>query len=220
MTVATAEPGTFTGSPLPGDSSTVYRRTSPVPIPVRDTLANKELAKVLVLGLLPSRATRSSLPSSPPAVACGGFPFLPKERLLSREEKSAAADAFTRVLESCEFTSGSRRHRLRACCRRLPGPARASLTGAGTVVIALRAGGPDQAIMPANSFAATENAASRCRARARGRDPAPNEPGGSRPLRPRGRPSRPSVVADMAGLRALSRTAGCGSSRTPARHSG
>ncbi|MEU3934780.1 DegT/DnrJ/EryC1/StrS family aminotransferase [Streptomyces sp. NPDC029044] len=176
MTVFAAEPGTITGSPLPGDSSSLHRvaqdlaRGVRTARPVRETLANRELAKVLSswdsspAPVHPDALVAPLFPEPPPAA---GVPFLPKERLLSPEEKSAAADAFARVLETCEFTSGPAVTAFEDAVADYLALSCAVATGSGTdaLIIALRAvgvGPGDEVIMPANSFAATENAVFAC----------------------------------------------------------
>ncbi|MFF5984295.1 DegT/DnrJ/EryC1/StrS family aminotransferase [Streptomyces olindensis] len=174
MTVSTADPTTTTGSALLSDSGSLHRVVEDLAGGVRtthpgpDALADQELASAL--------SSWNSAPGDPDLFVASLFPepaqvshvpFLPKERLLSPREKSAAAEAFARVLESCEFTSGSAVTAFEDAVADLSGMNCAVATGSGTdaLVIALRAVGVepgDEVILPANSFAATENAVFAC----------------------------------------------------------
>ncbi|MFB7933189.1 DegT/DnrJ/EryC1/StrS family aminotransferase [Streptomyces sp. NPDC056039] len=173
-TVSTAEPGTLPGSLLLGDSRGLHRvaedlaRGTRVARSLRDTLANRELAQALSSWNSapehPDAFVAALFPEPPPA---SNVPFLPKERLLSPREKSAAADAFAQVLESCEFTSGPAVTAFEDALADYAGLSCAVATGSGTdaLAIALRAVGVepgDEVILPANSFAATENAVFAC----------------------------------------------------------
>ncbi|MEU0725343.1 DegT/DnrJ/EryC1/StrS family aminotransferase [Streptomyces sp. NPDC006140] len=179
MTVSTADPATTTGSTatgsaLLGDSRSLHRVVEDlaggvrITHPVREALANRELASTL--------SAWNSAPGDPDLFVASLFPepaqvshvpFLPKERLLSPREKSAAAEAFAQVLESCEFTSGPAVTAFEDAVADLAGMNCAVATGSGTdaLVLALRAVGVepgDEVILPANSFAATENAVFAC----------------------------------------------------------
>ncbi|WP_055573075.1 DegT/DnrJ/EryC1/StrS family aminotransferase [Streptomyces prasinopilosus] len=133
-------------------------------------LANRELARVLERGepaLAP--APRGSV-FAWDGPWTGEVRFLPRERLLSAPERAAALRAFTGVLDTGAFTSGPAVGAFEAALAEFLGVPHAVATSSGTdaLIIALRAvgvGHGDNVILPANSFAATENAVLACGAR-------------------------------------------------------
>ncbi|WP_198414146.1 DegT/DnrJ/EryC1/StrS family aminotransferase [Micromonospora phaseoli] len=89
--------------------------------------------------------------------------FLPKERLLSDDEKALAVAAFERAVRAGDMTSGPQIEQFEAALAGHLGLPEVIATSSGThaLVIALLAvgvGAGDEVIIPANSFAATENA--------------------------------------------------------------
>ncbi|AZM56028.1 3-oxo-glucose-6-phosphate--glutamate aminotransferase [Streptomyces sp. WAC 01529] len=161
------------GRTLTGDSASIHELAQgvldgvPLRFRVRETLANQELAKTLE-ALRHSESDTSVLRTLfPGSLDTTGVAFLPKDRLLSPEEKSAAATAFAGVLDSGDFTSGPAVDSFEGALSEFLGAAHTVATGSGTdaLIIALRAvgvGPGDQVILPANSFAATENAVFAC----------------------------------------------------------
>ncbi|MFJ6200074.1 DegT/DnrJ/EryC1/StrS family aminotransferase [Micromonospora sp. NPDC092111] len=89
--------------------------------------------------------------------------FLPKERLFSDDEKALAVAAFERAVRAGDMTSGPQIEQFEAALAGQLGLPEVIATSSGTnaLVIALLAvgvGAGDEVIIPANSFAATENA--------------------------------------------------------------
>lgn len=106
-------------------------------------------------------------PEQANANQAGPVPFLPKARLLSPAEQQRAAECFARALETGELTSGPAVAEFERALTDFLGLPHALATSSGTdaLIIALRAvgvGPGDEVIMPANSFAATENAVWAC----------------------------------------------------------
>lgn len=94
-------------------------------------------------------------------------PFLPRARLLSPEEQRTAVECFARAVAAGELTSGPAVTQFEQALAEFLGLPHAVATSSGTdaLIIALRAvgvGPDDEVIMPANSFAATENAVFAC----------------------------------------------------------
>ncbi|MFE4450999.1 DegT/DnrJ/EryC1/StrS family aminotransferase [Streptomyces sp. NPDC056796] len=165
------------GGVFTGDSHALHRlvldvRAGRVPAYASSAcLAHRELA-----GLLDGRTERLS-PSAPDSVfhreeregRPGGrrpVPFLPKARLLTPAEQRVAAEAFARTLVTGELTSGPAAATFEAALADFTG-LRTTATSSGTdgLIVALRAVGlepGDEVIIPANSFAATENAVLAC----------------------------------------------------------
>jgi 3-dehydro-glucose-6-phosphate---glutamate transaminase len=159
---------------IAGDSSSLHRlllesSEQPRRYQVENKLANRKLAEALEGEGRGDPWLQRRL-----FFGSGGCPgavrFLPRERLLSPEEKSAACERFSEVLRTGEFTSGGHIDAFEAAIAELANVPCAVGTSSGTdaLVITLRAlgvGAGDEVIMPANSFAATENAVFACGAR-------------------------------------------------------
>ncbi|MFI1357751.1 DegT/DnrJ/EryC1/StrS family aminotransferase [Streptomyces sp. NPDC020898] len=158
---------------MAGDSAGLFRLVGDVRAGRRSTrrgigpaLANQELARVLRdQDTLLRPAPRNSVFTwdSPHSEVR----FLPRERLLSDAERAAALRAFTGVLRTGEFTSGSGVSAFEEALTDFLGVPHAVATSSGTdaLIIVLRAlgvGPGDEVVMPANSFAATENAVLAC----------------------------------------------------------
>jgi 3-dehydro-glucose-6-phosphate--glutamate transaminase len=93
--------------------------------------------------------------------------FLPSERLLSNDEKEKALESFNQVLISGHFTSGLFVEQFEKSLTYFLSKEYVIGTSSGTdaIVIALKSVGVgygDEVIIPANSFAATENAVLAC----------------------------------------------------------
>ncbi|MGW1616943.1 DegT/DnrJ/EryC1/StrS family aminotransferase [Streptomyces sp. NPDC002285] len=134
---------------------------------VADTLANRKLAS-----LLTTDASRLN-PAHPLSVFAGGspvtlpVPFLPKERLLTSEEKEIAVECFARALNQGDLTSGPAVSLFETAIAEFLAIPHVIGTSSGTdaMILALHAAGVEagsEVIMPANSFAATENAVFAC----------------------------------------------------------
>ncbi len=94
-------------------------------------------------------------------------PFLPLHRLSNEEEKKACMTAFAQVLESGLYTSGPFTEKLEREFSSFLQQKHVLLCSSGTdamivALLALGIGPGDEVIMPANSFAATENAVLAC----------------------------------------------------------
>ncbi|MGW0929972.1 DegT/DnrJ/EryC1/StrS family aminotransferase [Streptomyces sp. NPDC002644] len=131
--------------------------------------ANQALAGLLTQdpGRLAPDAPGSVFAADPRPEAAAPVPFLPRERLLTRDEQRVAVERFTQVLATGELTSGPAVAEFEDALADFLAVPHAVGTGSGTdaLVIALRAvgvGHGDEVIMPANSFAATENAVWLC----------------------------------------------------------
>ena len=127
----------------------------------KDHIANRKLIEVLANRDLHSSTIfeRKHLEPSP----CESVPFLPNQRLLSEEEYTAILSILPKVLASGQFTSGPFIERFASEVASFIGRRHVILTTSGTaaMLIALNAmelGTGAEVIMPANSFAATENA--------------------------------------------------------------
>ncbi len=97
------------------------------------------------------------------APAGEGVAFLPMDRLISPEEKGVIQEAMHTVVESGMFTSGPFVAELEAELSCFTGIANALSACSGTEamlfgLLALGVGQGDEVVIPANSFAATENA--------------------------------------------------------------
>ncbi|MFE4689961.1 DegT/DnrJ/EryC1/StrS family aminotransferase [Streptomyces sp. NPDC056749] len=134
-------------------------------------VAHRELA-----GLLDGRRDRLD-PSAPDSVfhreeheplpgERRPVPFLPKSRLLTPAEQRVAAECFTRTLATGELTSGPAVATFEAALADFTGlHPTATSSGTDGLIVALRSVGVepgDEVIIPANSFAATENAVLAC----------------------------------------------------------
>ncbi|MEU0303874.1 DegT/DnrJ/EryC1/StrS family aminotransferase [Streptomyces sp. NPDC006175] len=173
----TVRPPAPTAKRFTGDSANIHRLVLDLRsggIPARDpdsAVANRDLAELLRTRsprLLPSTADSVFAPE-PPAGGPGrpAVPFLPRERLLTPAEQRIAVECFARAVASGELTSGPAVARFEHALAEFVGLPHAVATSSGTdaLVIALRAvgvGPDDEVIMPANSFAATENAVFAC----------------------------------------------------------
>lgn len=163
--------------PFTGDSRSIYRLVLDVrrgEIPAHASapaIAHRTLAGLLderSRRLLPSAA--DSVFAREPLSAGHGrptVPFLPKARLLGPEEQRTAVECFARALAAGELTSGPAVTEFEQALAEFLGLPHAVATSSGTdaLIIALRAvgvGPDDEVIMPANSFAATENAVFAC----------------------------------------------------------
>jgi 3-dehydro-glucose-6-phosphate--glutamate transaminase len=126
-------------------------------------LANRELSRVLLEdGRLRPRPEwlRDVFPARPDR---NGVSFLPRDRLMTEVEQQTALDCFAQVVRTGEFTSGPAVPMFEAELALFTGLSNVVATSSGTdaLIIALRAldiGSGDEVIIPANSFAATENA--------------------------------------------------------------
>jgi 3-dehydro-glucose-6-phosphate--glutamate transaminase len=129
---------------------------------VKSTLANRELIHQLFSGRhRPTRAEAAALfPPRPPG---RNVPFLPGDRLLSPPEKEAAIQGFREVVAGGQFTSGPHVAQFEGALADFLGVEHVVATASGTdaLIVALTALGVrpgDEVVMPANSYAATENA--------------------------------------------------------------
>lgn len=173
----TGRPPSPAAQPFTGDSHSIHRlvldvRRGEIPAYASTTaVAHRTLA-----GLLDERSTRL-FPSAPDSVfareplSAGqgrpAVPFLPRARLLGPEGQRTAVEHFARALAAGELTSGPAVTEFEQALAEFLGLPHAVATSSGTdaLVIALRAvgvGPDDEVIMPANSFAATENAVFAC----------------------------------------------------------
>uniref|UniRef100_A0AAU3GMA3 DegT/DnrJ/EryC1/StrS family aminotransferase n=1 Tax=Streptomyces sp. NBC_01401 TaxID=2903854 RepID=A0AAU3GMA3_9ACTN len=162
----------FTGDSAGIHSLVLDLRRGEIPAHVStQALANRTLAGLLDVRsprLLPSTADSVFAPE-PPHAGPGrpAVPFLPRERLLTPDEQRTAVECFARALASGELTSGPAVAGFEQGLTEFLGLRHAVATSSGTdaLVIALLAvgvGQGDEVIMPANSFAATENAVFAC----------------------------------------------------------
>ncbi|MGC0332336.1 3-dehydro-glucose-6-phosphate--glutamate transaminase [Streptomyces sp. SAI-170] len=164
----------MTAETFNGDSHDIHRLVLDVagggplsPYRHAPSLGHRALARVLDQepGRLRPDAPDSVFHREPTAE--GPVPFLPKDRLLTAEEQRVAVDCFARALATGELTSGPAVAEFEDALAGFLGLPHAIATGSGTdaLIIALRAvgvGPDDEVIMPANSFAATENAVFAC----------------------------------------------------------
>ncbi|OSZ56274.1 3-oxo-glucose-6-phosphate--glutamate aminotransferase [Streptomyces pharetrae CZA14] len=158
-------------TPFTGDSAAISRlvtevRRGRVPSYAPSlSRANQALADLLTRdpGRLDPAAPDPVFATDPRPRAGEPVPFLPRERLLTREEQRTATECFARALADGALTSGPAVTEFEDALADFLGLPHAVGTGSGTdaLVIALQAvgvGHGDEVIMPANSFAATENA--------------------------------------------------------------
>lgn len=126
---------------------------------IDDTLANQKLKETLQQDKFDITANLlNRMDTSPSRVD-----FLPLHRLITEEEVEDVIEAVKDVLPTGQFTSGSYigvfKAEIAALLRK--NHVMASSSGTDAMIIALKAAGVgqgDEVIMPANSFAATENA--------------------------------------------------------------
>lgn len=131
------------------------------------SIAHRSLAEVLARGgerLDPATAGSVFFTEAVPA---RHVPFLPKTRLLSPAEQRTATGLFAAVLATGDLTSGPAVADFEDALADFLGVPEVVATSSGTdaLIIALRGvgiGHGDEVIMPANSFAATENAVLAC----------------------------------------------------------
>ncbi|MDF2272049.1 DegT/DnrJ/EryC1/StrS family aminotransferase [Streptomyces coacervatus] len=133
------------------------------------SLANRALEAVLAedAGRLDPAHPDSIFTLEPRLAAGEGVPFLPRERLLTPAEQRTVIERFARAVATGQLTSGPAVARFEAALADFLGLPHAVATGSGTdaLITALRAVGVsqgDEVIVPANSFAATENAVWAC----------------------------------------------------------
>ncbi|MER6404292.1 DegT/DnrJ/EryC1/StrS family aminotransferase [Streptomyces viridosporus] len=162
---------TFPNPSFTGDSTDISRLVAEVrcgevpPYTPSPSRANRALADLLTRdpGRLDPAAPDSVFATGPRPETGQPVPFLPRERLLTRDEQRTAAECFARVLAGGELTSGPAVTEFEDALADFLGVPHVVGTGSGTdaLVVALEAvgvGHGDEVIMPANSFAATENA--------------------------------------------------------------
>ncbi|MET8030554.1 DegT/DnrJ/EryC1/StrS aminotransferase family protein [Streptomyces avermitilis] len=168
--MTTSLSGSFTG-----DSTSIHRLVGEVQrheVPVyrcSPTLANRALSAALAedVGRLDPSGPDSVFATDPRRAAGDPVPFLPKSRLWTRGEQRIAIERFARVVADGELTSGPAIAEFEDALAEFLAVPHAVATSSGTdaLIIALRAVGVshgDEVIMPANSFAATENAVWAC----------------------------------------------------------
>lgn len=129
---------------------------------VQESLANRELERQLLPGGRPI-AWDDAIALFPPSPADEIVPFLPNERLLSPLEKEAAIRGFQEAVATGEYTSGPHIGEFESALSEFLGVSHVVATASGTdaMIVALKALGVgigDEVILPANSYAATENA--------------------------------------------------------------
>ncbi|MDJ0511138.1 MAG: DegT/DnrJ/EryC1/StrS family aminotransferase [Crocosphaera sp.] len=154
-------------TPLVGHSQDIYQlvqylEDGKMPeLQFEDNMANRKLIEVQKSGdlqlktIFPDKYLDQEF--------CQSVPFLPQQRLLSEEEYDRISDIMQTVLKSGQFTSGPFIELFAKEVASFTRRRHVVLTASGTMalLIALCAMeiGPDaEVIMPANSFAATENA--------------------------------------------------------------
>ncbi|MFD9502287.1 DegT/DnrJ/EryC1/StrS family aminotransferase [Streptomyces sp. NPDC060035] len=173
----TGRPPSLAAQTFTGDSQSIHRlvldvRRGEIPAYASTpAVAHRTLA-----GLLDARSPRL-LPSTTDSVFAREplptgrrrptVPFLPRTRLLSPEEQRIAVECFARAVAAGELTSGPAVAQFEQALAEFLGLPHAVATSSGTdaLIIALRGvgvGPDDEVIMPANSFAATENAVFAC----------------------------------------------------------
>jgi 3-dehydro-glucose-6-phosphate--glutamate transaminase len=157
---------------IDGGSESLYLLTNSldgtdVAYAVRPGVATEELGRALFVDgrLKPRHTLEEELFLPRPDNA--GVPFQPSHRLMSTAEKCAAVDAFARVATSGKFTSGHHIAEFESILSAFIGIEWVIGTSSGTdgLIVALLATGltpGDEVIIPANSFAATENAVLAC----------------------------------------------------------
>ena len=126
---------------------------------IDDTLANQKLKETLQQDQFDLTANLLNRMDSPPS----RVDFMPLHRLITEEEVDDVIHAVKGVLPTGQFTSGSYvgvfEAEIAALLRKKH--VMASSSGTDAMIVALKAAGigqGDEVIMPANSFAATENA--------------------------------------------------------------
>ncbi|MFE2531601.1 DegT/DnrJ/EryC1/StrS family aminotransferase [Streptomyces sp. NPDC059371] len=168
---------THPAEPFTGDSTGIHRLVGDVlrhRIPAyacSTTLANQALATLVARQ--PQRlgpgAAGSVFAADPRRSAGDPVPFLPKSRLLTPDEQRTAVERFARAVADGALTSGPAAAEFEDALAEFLAVPHAVATSSGTdaLIIALRAvgvGPGDEVILPANSFAATENAVWACAA--------------------------------------------------------
>lgn len=130
---------------------------------VRASLANEKLREEIEKNKHIDMRAMTELLSSSDGNGFSKVSFLPKERLLSSEEKDALKSALVKSVDSSEFTSGGDVAVFESAISSFLAIRDTVAISSGTdaMVIALSALGVshgDEVILPANSFSATENA--------------------------------------------------------------
>lgn len=169
---------TMTTRPAPtltGDSTGIHRLVGDVQrddIPAyrcSTALANQALAALVAQQprRLAPAAEGSVFAADPRRSATDPVPFLPRTRLLTPDEQRTAVERFARAVADGALTSGPAAAEFEDALAEFLTVPHAVATSSGTdaLIIALRAvgvGPGDEVILPANSFAATENAVWAC----------------------------------------------------------